>query len=219
MAGERPDDRELLEQWRSGVPSAGQALLRRHFDELYGFFRNKVDGGVDDLVQRTFLGCVEGCERIEAGNFRAYMFGVARNVLVREFQQRKKHEAMHPLDTTVGDISPSVSQIVAKRQEHSLLLLGLQRVSVRHQVLIELSLYGLPHAQIAAATQESPKTIRNVLFRARDELRKAIASVDASAELREAALRDLQRALDEPTSEERRTLYDELVNGEIRKTA
>jgi hypothetical protein len=55
----RADD-ELLEAWRAGDLSAGNALFARHFDSLCRFFRNKVSGEIDDLIQRTLLACLEG---------------------------------------------------------------------------------------------------------------------------------------------------------------
>jgi RNA polymerase sigma-70 factor (ECF subfamily) len=53
-------DYELLDVWRAGDPKASGELFDRHFRGLYRFFRNKGVKGVDDLVQQTFLGCVEG---------------------------------------------------------------------------------------------------------------------------------------------------------------
>ena len=43
---------------------------------LYGFFRNKVEGACDDLIQRTFLRCVESVNRFRGdSSFRTYLFG------------------------------------------------------------------------------------------------------------------------------------------------
>jgi hypothetical protein len=57
-------DAELLEAWGAGDKAAGEALFDRHFEAIYRFFQNKVGPGViDDLVQQTFLGCVEAPDR------------------------------------------------------------------------------------------------------------------------------------------------------------
>ena len=74
------DDFETLDRWRAGDRAAGNELLRRHFDGLYRFFRNKVDEGVDDLIQRSFLACVESKDRFrKQASFRTYLFTVARH--------------------------------------------------------------------------------------------------------------------------------------------
>lgn len=215
MPDPEPTDDELLAAWRAGDAGAGQALVRRHFDELYGFFRNKVSRGVDDLVQRTFLACVEGHQRIERASFRTYMFGAARNILKREFEARCGVRGIDPLHSTVQDAGTSVTQIVAKRREHRLLLLALQRIPLRYQILLELYVYGLPQAEIARITEEPAKTIRNTLFHARKKLREAVRSIEADPSVQQATLEDLREAFEQPDGESRRALHHELVHGEM----
>ena len=41
----------------------GEQLFVRHFDRIERFFLNKVGDASADLIQRTFLACVEGRER------------------------------------------------------------------------------------------------------------------------------------------------------------
>jgi RNA polymerase sigma-70 factor (ECF subfamily) len=213
MPGADLDDDELLARWRAGDARAGQILVRRHFDELYGFFRNKVDRGVDDLVQRTFLACVEGHQRIRSASFRTYMFAAARRILHRDFEQRCRERGIDPLESTVQDANGSVTQILAERREHRLLLLALQRIPLRDQVLLELYLYGLPQAEIAEITEQPAKTIRNTLFRARDKLRAAVQSLATDPALQRATLEDLDRLLDDAGVDRRRLLHHELVHG------
>ena len=73
-------DAELLVAWRAGDEDSGRALLVRHFRPLTRFFRNKVDIGVEDLIQRTMLVCLEHADRLrDASSFRAYLFTTIRN--------------------------------------------------------------------------------------------------------------------------------------------
>ena len=53
------DDVSLLERWRDGDREAGNLLFERHFAVVCNFFRNKVSDGADDLIQRTFVTCLE----------------------------------------------------------------------------------------------------------------------------------------------------------------
>ena len=52
-------DAECLRAWASGDRKAGELLFERHFEAVARFFRNKTDRDHDDLIQATFLGCVE----------------------------------------------------------------------------------------------------------------------------------------------------------------
>ena len=85
------DDAELLEQWRAGDRKAGEALFDRHFDAVARFFRNKVDRGIDDLIQRTFLACVESRDRFRGdSSFRTYAFAVGRHVLGKPGRSKRR---------------------------------------------------------------------------------------------------------------------------------
>ena len=64
---EMDTDRQLLEAWRGGDKKAGKRLFERHYDALTRFFRNKVGPEAPDLVQQTFLGCLERIDRFREG--------------------------------------------------------------------------------------------------------------------------------------------------------
>ena len=49
------------------------------------------DGRLEDLVQQTFMACVEGRERFRNDStFRTYLFGVAHNVLRSHLRKRRR---------------------------------------------------------------------------------------------------------------------------------
>lgn len=52
-------DDALIAAWAAGSAEAGAQLYDRYFDSVVRFFRNKTPH-YDDLVQRTFLGALEG---------------------------------------------------------------------------------------------------------------------------------------------------------------
>src|SRR5215468_3473998 len=86
-------DGQLLEQWRSGDTESGEALFERYYDMVERFFLNKVGRGVEDLVQETFMRCVESRERIRDNErFRMYMFAIAYNVLSGHLRERYRSD-------------------------------------------------------------------------------------------------------------------------------
>ncbi|HWB78011.1 MAG TPA: sigma factor, partial [Nannocystaceae bacterium] len=79
-----PSDRELYLDWHRGDAGAGGRLVDRHLVGLGRFFANKVFDGRDaeDLVASTFEICARKLgDWTGTGSFRAYIFGVAHNVL------------------------------------------------------------------------------------------------------------------------------------------
>ena len=122
------EDLELLRAWRDGDPGAGRRLVERHFDAMYRFFANKVSADVEDLIQETFTACVEGKERFRGdSSFRSYLFGVARNVLRRYYRDKRYQKIRYDeLESSVHDLSPGGSLLIAEKREQELLLHALQ---------------------------------------------------------------------------------------------
>ena len=174
------DDLELLERWRDGDKAAGNALFRRHFASVRRFFRNKVrPDDVEDLIQRTFAGCVESRDRFRGdASFRTFLFAVARRQLYKHLRDRAVKESREAPDLGVSSVHAlgmSPSSVMAARQEQGLLLEALQRISVDHQTMLELYYWEqMPGPEIAKVFDISPTTVRTRLFRARQALEAAL---------------------------------------------
>ena len=171
-------DVELLARWRAGDTSAGETLFERHFDAVVRFFRNKLTEGTDDLVQRTFLACVEGRDRLrDDGSFKSYLFGVAHNLLRKHFHARERS----PIDFThrsAFDMGPSPSAVIAKTQAEQLVLDALRRVPLDYQVVLELHYWEeLTAPEIADATEVPLGTAKTRLRRGRELLLERIAEL------------------------------------------
>lgn len=177
------EDRTLLEQWRAGDAEAGNALFRRHFGAVRRFFRNKVSPDeVEDLIQRTFVGCVEGQKRFrEDASFRTFLFAIARNQLFKFFRTRTSQRNQVDADLGVSSVAAmgmSPSSVASARQEHELLLLALQQVPVDDQTLLELFYWeGLTGPEIAAVLEISAGAVRVRLHRARGKLQEALETL------------------------------------------
>lgn len=184
MGGSAPypggvEDVELFAAWRAGDSDAGNALVERHFVGVFRFFSSKVPDAAEELTQKTFLACVESRDRLVPGSaFRAYLFGVARNQLMRHFERRGRSvqaEAMSRL--SVADLAPSPSMAVAHGQRRAIVLDALRRLPVDHQIVIELVYWEqMPLRDVAGAIGVAAGTIKSRLHRARERLADEIAA-------------------------------------------
>lgn len=172
-------DNELLERWRGGDRDAGNELFERHFDAIYRFFVHKVPDDATDLVQRTFLACVEGRERFRgASSFRTYLFAIARHELLAHW--RKRRPTADPAVSSVLDLSASPSTALALRAEHRLLLEALRSIPLELQIAIELHYWEELSAREIAEILELPEgTAKSRLRRAREALLERIAELEA----------------------------------------
>lgn len=202
---EAQTDSQLLTAWRAGDRVAGEVLLTRYFPSILRFFRGKLGMDVEDLVQRTFLDCVESRDRVEPGGFRAYLFGVARNRLYDHLRRTYRSPSYTSIGQhSVADLGTSPSGVIARKQDQRLLLHALRAIPVEQQVLLELAYWEqLSGNEIAQALSIEPNTVRSRLARARAALRGQIERLAAEPHLAQSTL----RALDERVSQT--TLKDE----------
>jgi RNA polymerase sigma factor (sigma-70 family) len=164
-------DSDLLAAWSTGSRDAGNALIERYFAVVHRFFRNKVGAEIDDLVQQTFLACVEARERYRAeSSFKTFLLAIARNHLFKHY--RRTHDKADFTLTSIRDLGTSPSGIVAKRQDEHLVAEALQRVSLDAQVILELAYWEeLDGADIAQVLDLPINTVYSRLHRAKQSLR------------------------------------------------
>lgn len=183
-------DLELVRAWRSGDVAAGEALVERHLESVHRFFSNKVRHATDDLVQRTFLACVESLDAFEGrSSFRSYLFGIARHVLYHHW--RDADRGFDVLTVSVGSRlvdQPSPADHVAARQEQRLLLRALRGLPLELQTLLELAYWeGLSDRELAEALELPTGTIKSRLRKARGLLDAELSSLAPSPALLESS--------------------------------
>lgn len=182
-----PSDGELLERWRAGDTVSGEALFERYYDMVERFFLNKVAAGVQDLVQETFMRCVESRERIRDNDrFRMYMFAIAYNVLTAHLRERYRSDRAIDLgEISMCDLAPGPSSLVARRREHRLLIEALRSIPVDDQVVLELHYWEqLTTGEMAEVIGVPVGTARGRLQRARARLEQEMQRlVESSPEL------------------------------------
>lgn len=172
-------DSTLLMAWRSGNTNAGNALLERHYAPLRRFLRNRVGAHADELLQRTFLACIESHQRIRGdSSFRTYLYTIARNELCRLYRQRHLHGRFVDIDDCVlrtPEVSAFESQVcVDSRRALSGAVL---RLPERDRALLDMAyLEELDSMTLSAALGIKPTSVRSRLHRVRKELRSALSS-------------------------------------------
>ncbi len=189
------DDGALLEQWRAGDASAGEALVRRHMNVLYRFFRTKVDRDVDELIQKTWLTLLEATAPFRGDSaFRTFLLGFARRKLLERFRaERREGERLDWGTVSVAELGISPSRWIADREEHRLLLQALRRIPFDHQVALELYYFeSLDSRQIGEVLGVSPHTMRSRLARARVALQSMLRSLEAEGAALESTEADLE---------------------------
>lgn len=181
-------DEELLDAWNRGDVGAGEQLFDRYFLPMVRFFRSKVHGDIDELVQRTFLRCVESRGRFRGeGSFSAFLFGIARHVLLTHYRtQRRSGVVVDVGEVPLHDLDPRPSSVLTERREQQIVLECLRRIPLDAQVILELHYWeSMTSASIAAVLGVPHGTAQTRIRRARQLLAAQVerwtAGGDASA--------------------------------------
>ena len=164
-------DAELFERWSAGDESAGEELFRRYFDAIARFFRNEITDDWPELVQKTFLACLEARASFRGdGGFRSYLFAIAYRQLLRNYRDRG-NERIDLTERSAHGLEPTASACVAKREEERLLLAARRRIPVEYQVVLELHYWEEMPATACAEVLELPVgAVKSRLRRARQLL-------------------------------------------------
>jgi RNA polymerase sigma factor (sigma-70 family) len=162
-----------------------EQFFERHTPGLVRFFRGLVRDDVEELVQESFVRMLEGQDRMRAGTDpRAYLFGIARNVLREHVRKLGRDRDVDPDVESMAALDPGPSTIAAYRREQRMLAEALRRLPIRFQVIVQLSYWDkLKAHEIAEIEGITAPGMRNRLMRARELLRQEIAELDRTTPL------------------------------------
>jgi RNA polymerase sigma factor (sigma-70 family) len=185
MVAAPASDAELYRAWADGDRRAGAELIDRHIATVNRFFANKTGaaGEAEDLVAMTFERCAKSLGRFRGdSSFRSYLLAIALNVLRDEL---RKHQPQRAFETSsIADLSPTPSRVVADRQEQRLLLAGLRAIPLEYQLALELSFFeDLSRQETADILGIPPGTVASRIRRGRELLCKAIARLTSDSTL------------------------------------
>lgn len=195
MARMVDDDRELIDAWRGGDDRAGRQLVERHFATVERFFFNKAADASADLIQQCFLRVLEARTRMRPdANFRAYLLGIARNVLYEHY--RRNRQDLERLDfgsQSVAEIAPTPATRIAGEQEVQLMLRGLQQIPLDYQIVLELYYWeGMRSREVAEVLELPQGTARSRIRRAKQLLEEQLVALAGSQRMLESTTSDIE---------------------------
>ncbi len=170
---------DLPARLRAMDPTAWEEAVARFETPLYRFFL--YSHGDHDLAQdqvgETLANLVPAVHKMrgDAGCLRAFVFGVARNVLRRGWRRRREWPAPEETLAWLADGAPSARRVAADREalERALTAIAAFQEPVR-QVLLLRFVEELSLEEIAAALDLPIGTIKSHIHRARRRLRSAL---------------------------------------------
>jgi RNA polymerase sigma factor (sigma-70 family) len=169
-----------LQRWRDGDRAAGEVLFERHFESMCRFFATKCAGDADELVQRTFLACVQAKAQFRAeSTFRTYLFTVARNELYHYLEKLRREGGR--LDVSITSLAELVTTPVtriARDAERQRMLDAMRTLPIEQQTMLELHYWEeLDIGALSEVFETTTGAMRVRLHRARAALREKLEKI------------------------------------------
>jgi RNA polymerase sigma-70 factor (ECF subfamily) len=198
------NDTDLLRAMRSASANSADAfsaLYRRHQGPLYRFalLRCGSEATAADVVQEAFMGLLTERFRFDPlrGQLAAFLFGVARNLILKVEEGRQRHVALPALDAAQdGDDDAGLDLPQDEGGPLARLLDNEAAEQVRRalahlaphyrDVVILYEMHELSYAEIADICQVDIGTVRSRLSRGRAALAKRLAGWRAAPDLAQA---------------------------------
>ncbi|MCH9682910.1 MAG: sigma-70 family RNA polymerase sigma factor [Deltaproteobacteria bacterium] len=161
-----------LHAWARGDQEAGRAFYRRHCARITAFFARKTSTDVPDLVQRSFLKCLEAARGdTPVLNPVGLLLTIARHELY-DHLGRLHRVAIDPAVSSLHDLGPSPSQQLAEDERQQRLLSAMDRLPLDDQLALELYYWEqLPMAEVARVLEVGRSAALSRVHRARARLR------------------------------------------------
>ena len=165
----------LLKQAKLGDKEAFGRLYEKYLDRVYRYIFYRVGQNAqlaEDLVQTTFLRAWEKLETFDTGSFQAWIYTIARNLLIDHIRSHKQQEQ---LDETVADERQDVQEHVLVKIQAETILAHMQYLTEEQQEIIMMRFVNeLSYKEIAQALDKREDAIRAMQYRALKELKRRL---------------------------------------------
>lgn len=182
---EGAEDAQLVAMTLSGNSKSFEVLVRRYQKLVYNMIYQMVQSHetAADLTQDTFLKSFRALATFRSeARFKPWILRIASNTTLNHIRDSKSraHDSLEDMLTENPLAEPASAENVEAEVElrfsHAMLAEALRSLPERHrQVFVLRYQHDLSYAEIATVVEEPETTIKSLLFRIREKLRKMLA--------------------------------------------
>jgi RNA polymerase sigma-70 factor, ECF subfamily len=176
-------DAELVGKTRSGDNKAFETLVRRYQKLVYNIIFQMVRSheSASDLTQDTFLKAYKALPSFDTSkSFKPWLLKIATNTSLNQLRDRKGQQSLEELLEQNPQAEPAstedVEQEVEWRVSQHMLFEALGKLPIpQRKVFVLRYQHDLPYEDIAEISDLSISSVKSLLFRARENLRKILS--------------------------------------------
>jgi RNA polymerase sigma-70 factor (ECF subfamily) len=172
-------DSELIARFKTGNPSAFEAVVLRYQDRIYNLCRYMLRDPRDaqDAAQDVFLKAYRALKDLRPdSSLYTWLYRIAVNTCL-DYKRRSKREALRnePLAEDLPSDEPLPEQRYESREVTEAIQLALQKLPEKLRAVIVLrEIEGCSYEEIAQILRTSVGTVKSRISRAREELRRIL---------------------------------------------
>jgi len=176
-------DADLVGKTRSGDNKAFEVLVRRYqklvYNVIYQMTRNHESAS--DLTQDTFLKSYRALPGFDTTkSFKPWLLKIATNTSLNSIRDRKGQQSLDELLEANPQAEPASAQDLEQEVEwrvsqHQLFEALGQLPMQQRRVFVLRYQHDLPYEEIADVSELSVSSVKSLLFRARENLRKILS--------------------------------------------
>ena len=168
-------DESLINKVQKGQLDACGLLYSRYKKPLFTYFYNNIydEAKSEDLVQVTFEKVIKYRKNFSGnGSFRSWLFTIARNAYIDEYNNRKKTRSVDIMNHDFAHEDHGEAQMIAG-EKASLLIKALRMLDQEKRELITMvKLNDMKYQQVADIYGLSLSNVKTRIFRIMKELKE-----------------------------------------------
>ena len=150
-----------------------ESCYHEHGPQLLAFIRTRIrsDATARDIAQQTWLKIWKKSNTFDGQNFRAWMFSIARNLMIDHSRRKVVSTPLSDTDAAT-QVDPLGEEELAERTQA--LAQCLQRLSQELRGVVQLRLHGEPYERIANTLEIPLGTAHSRFGKAKEQLKRCI---------------------------------------------
>ncbi len=171
------EEADLVRRAAAGEAQAFARLYDAHIDDLYRFifYRVSHQQTAEDLTSQLFIKAWDNLGRYESRGvrFSAWLYQIARNMVIDHYRTRKETVALEPIATMKPDPSANVSKQIERKLEGEWVRGMLEHLTEDQREVLTLKfINGLSTKEVATVMKKKQGAIRALQMRGLQALAK-----------------------------------------------
>ena len=171
---------KLYKAFLDGDQCAFEELVREYREPVTCFLRRflRDDDAVEDVAADVFVVVLEKKRYRGEGNFRSWLYTIARNKAVDHIRRCKRLVPLEEAEQLPHPKGSAEDMVIAREQRETMRETLKDLKDDYRMALLLTAEEGLSYEDAAAAMKKSPTQIRNLCYRARLQLRNSVKEAE-----------------------------------------